>query len=82
MKNKVVKIRITKTVRKQVKRLSRSSTYNVLYNFVLNVFAVIILNYILEVTRMWPKSFLPGANGQDLGGSETVLRSYNKEYIR
>ena len=82
MKNKVIKVRITKTVRKHVKKLSRSCTYTVVYNLILNAFAVVILNYILEITQLWPKNFLPGVKGQDLGGSETVLRSYNKEYIR
>ena len=48
----------------------------------MNLLSVVILNYILEIARMLPNSFLPGAQGQDLGGSETIMQSYNKEYIR
>ena len=82
MKNKIVKVRITKTVRRHVKKISRNCTYTFLCNLAMNLLSVVILNYILEIARMLPNSFLPGAQGQDLGGSETIMQSYNKEYIR
>jgi hypothetical protein len=82
MKKKIVKIHITKIVRKQVRKLSRNCTYTFFYNLILNVFTVVILNYILDFTNTWSTTIFKGVKGQDIGGSETILRSYNKEFIR
>ena len=82
--NKIfTKTHVLKVVRKHIRSWSRRISYTCLSELISNVFTLVILSYILEVTNLWPRtSVFHGANAHDLGGSERILRSYNKEYIR
>ena len=77
------KTHVLKVARKQIRGWSRRISYTCLSEVISNVFTLVILTYILEVTNLWPRtSVFRGANAHDLGGSERILRAYNKEYIR
>ena len=83
MYKKFTKTNVIKVVRKQIRSYSQRLSYTFFSELISNVFTLVILSYILEVTNLWPRtSVFRGANAHYLGGSERILRAYNKEYIR
>ena len=83
MNKKFTKTNVIKVVRKQIRSYSQRLSYTFFSQLIPNVLTLVILSYILEVTNLLPRnSVFHGANAQDHGGSERILRAYNKEYIR
>ena len=83
MYKKFTMTNVIKVVRKRFRSYSQRLSYTFFSELISNVFTLVILSYILEVTNLWPRtSVFHGANAHDHGGSEKILRAYNKEYIR